>query len=97
MSANVFVLERGVRMRTHGVGGPALLSPERATLLNRTALAALELLDGTRSVAEIAARLAEIHRADRARVEADLDGLMSELLRLRLVARSDAPRAEVAP
>jgi len=97
VNADIFVLERGVRLRTRGVGGPALLSPERATLLNRTALAALELLDGTRSVAEMAARLAEIHHADRARVETDLEMLMNELLRLHLVRRRDALRAEGAP
>jgi coenzyme PQQ biosynthesis protein PqqD len=97
VNADIFVLERGVRLRTRGVGGPALLSPERATLLNRTALAALELLDGTRSVAEIAARLAELHHADHARVEADLATLMRELVLLHLVKRRGTAPGEGAP
>jgi pyrroloquinoline quinone biosynthesis protein D len=50
-----------------------LLSPERGLLLNHTATAILELCDGTRTVAEIAAALRERYpRADESQVAAFL-------------------------
>jgi pyrroloquinoline quinone biosynthesis protein D len=53
-----------------------LLSPERGLLLNETATAILELCDGTRTVAEIAAALrARWPHADEGEVAAFVDRL----------------------
>ena len=43
---------------------PVLLYPEGAVLLNETGAAVLELVDGKRTVAEIAAILGERYQAD---------------------------------
>ena len=50
--------ERGVRLR-HDPDGAMLLVPEGALVLNPPAAATLELIDGERSIGEIAAALTE--------------------------------------
>jgi pyrroloquinoline quinone biosynthesis protein D len=50
---------KGVKLRHDGNGGVMLLIPEGALVLNDSAAAALELVDGTRPLAEIVATVAE--------------------------------------
>lgn len=49
---------KGVKLRLDGNGSVMLLIPEGALVLNASAAAALELVDGTRSLAEIIAAAA---------------------------------------
>jgi pyrroloquinoline quinone biosynthesis protein D len=50
---------KGVKLRHDGNGSVMLLIPEGALVLNPSAAAALELVDGTRPLAEIVATVAE--------------------------------------
>jgi pyrroloquinoline quinone biosynthesis protein D len=50
--------EKGVKMRHDGNGSIMLLIPEGALVLNAPAAAALELVDGTRPLANIVAAVA---------------------------------------
>ncbi|HET7427795.1 MAG TPA: pyrroloquinoline quinone biosynthesis peptide chaperone PqqD [Gemmatimonadales bacterium] len=61
---------------------PVLLYPEGAVLLNDTGRAILELVDGTRTVAEIAALLGERYQAD---VTADVTEYLSRLAERELI------------
>lgn len=61
---------------------PVLLYPEGAVLLNDTGKAILELVDGSRTVAEIAATLSERYQAD---VTADVTEYLSRLAERELI------------
>ena len=61
---------------------PVLLYPEGAVLLNDTGRAILELVDGHRSVAEIAAELGDRYHAD---VTADVVEYLSGLAERELI------------
>ena len=61
---------------------PVLLYPEGAVLLNDTGLAILELVDGSRSVAEIAAELSRRYQTD---VTADVTEYLSGLAERELI------------
>jgi len=61
---------------------PVLLYPEGAVLLNDTGLAILQLVDGTRSVAEIAAELGRRYQTD---VTADVTEYLSGLAERELI------------
>jgi pyrroloquinoline quinone biosynthesis protein D len=61
---------------------PVLLYPEGAVLLNDTGREILELVDGTRTVAEIAALLGERYQAD---VAADVTDYLSHLAERELI------------
>jgi pyrroloquinoline quinone biosynthesis protein D len=61
---------------------PVLLYPEGAVLLNDTGKAILELVDGRRSVGEIAAILSERYRSD---VTADVAEYLSHLAERELI------------
>ena len=61
---------------------PVLLYPEGAVLLNDTGHAILELVDGTRTVAEIAAVLGERYQAD---VTSDVTEYLSRLAERELI------------
>jgi pyrroloquinoline quinone biosynthesis protein D len=61
---------------------PVLLYPEGAVLLNDTGKAILELVDGSRTVAEIAAVLSERYRTD---VTADVTEYLSRLAERELI------------
>ena len=61
---------------------PVLLYPEGAVLLNETGREILELVDGTRSVAEIAALLGERYQTD---VTADVTDYLSHLAERELI------------
>ena len=61
---------------------PVLLYPEGAVLLNDTGLAILQLVDGSRSVAEIAAELSRRYETD---VTADVTEYLSGLAKRELI------------
>jgi pyrroloquinoline quinone biosynthesis protein D len=61
---------------------PVLLYPEGAVLLNDTGKAILELVDGRRTVAEIAAELGTRYQAD---VSADVTEYLSRLAERELI------------
>jgi pyrroloquinoline quinone biosynthesis protein D len=61
---------------------PVLLYPEGAVLLNETGAAILELVDGKRTVAEIAAILGERYQAD---VSADVADYLAGLAERELI------------
>jgi pyrroloquinoline quinone biosynthesis protein D len=61
---------------------PVLLYPEGAVLLNDTGRAILELVDGSRTVAEIAATLSERYQTD---VTADVTEYLSRLAERELI------------
>lgn len=61
---------------------PVLLYPEGAVLLNDTGKAILELVDGRRSVGEIAAILGERYGTD---VLADVSEYLTQLLQKELI------------
>ena len=61
---------------------PVLLYPEGAVLLNDTGNAILELVDGTRTVAQIAAVLGERYQTD---VTADVTDYLSHLAERELI------------
>ncbi len=63
-------------------GRPVLLYPEGAVLLNDTGKAVLELVDGRRTVAEIAAILGQRYQAD---VSADVTEYLSHLAERELI------------
>jgi len=64
-----------------------LLAPERTFDLDDNAVAVLTLVDGQRSVADIAARLAETYNADRAVIEADILVMLNDLATKRVLER----------
>ena len=61
---------------------PVLLYPEGAVLLNETGRAILELVDGTRTVAQIAAELSDRYQTD---VAADVTEYLSHLAKRELI------------
>jgi pyrroloquinoline quinone biosynthesis protein D len=61
---------------------PVLLYPEGAVLLNDTGFAILQLVDGTRSVAEIAAELSRRYQTD---VTTDVTEYLSGLAESELI------------
>ncbi len=61
---------------------PVLLYPEGAVLLNDTGREILELVDGTRTVAQIAALLGERYQTD---VTADVSDYLSRLAERELI------------
>jgi coenzyme PQQ biosynthesis protein PqqD len=63
-------------------GRPVLLYPEGAVLLNQTGEAVLKLVDGKRTVGEIATILGEQYQAD---VAADVADYLADLERRELI------------
>ena len=61
---------------------PVLLYPEGAVLLNDTGRAILELVDGSRTVAQIAAELSNRYQTD---VTADVTAYLSHLAERELI------------
>jgi pyrroloquinoline quinone biosynthesis protein D len=83
---DVVRLPRGVRLRFDAVrNAHVLLAPERAFDVNDVAVAVLELVDGRRSIAEIAVELATRFEADRATVEADVTEMLADLVGKRIL------------
>ncbi|WP_238311264.1 pyrroloquinoline-quinone synthase PqqC [Methylobacterium organophilum] len=87
-SGDVPRLPRGVRLRFDDVRGKhVLLAPERTFDLDDNAVAVLKLVDGSRSVGDIAGELAEIYAADRAVIEADISVMLADLAAKRVLER----------
>ena len=83
------VLPRGVRLHWDRVRETwTLLAPERAILLDDAGHAILAEVDGARSVAEIAARLAERFAAPVDEILADTREFLAGLAERRLVDRA---------
>jgi pyrroloquinoline quinone biosynthesis protein E len=73
-------------------GAPVLLSPERGLRLSATAAATLELCDGTRTIDQIVDTLgARYAGVERARIEGDVLGLLSDLYGRTLIEGIAAP------
>jgi pyrroloquinoline quinone biosynthesis protein D len=89
-------LRRGVRLARDTPHGAMLLAPERGYLLNDTAHAVVALIDGVRSIADIAALLSRKYAAREVALRADALALVRELAARRLLTRAAAP-AEVQP
>ena len=81
-------LPRGVRLRHDAVRNQhVLLAPERTFDLDANAVAVLELVDGQRSVRDIAGLLAEKFTADAAVIEADILVMLNDLATKRVLER----------
>ncbi|MBC9178190.1 pyrroloquinoline quinone biosynthesis peptide chaperone PqqD [Pseudoroseomonas ludipueritiae] len=73
-------LARGTRLRQDSARDRwVVLAPERMFIPDPTALEVLRLLDGLRSVAQIAEELASRYAAPREVIEADILPLLQEL------------------
>jgi pyrroloquinoline quinone biosynthesis protein D len=80
------VLPRGVRLHFDAVRGAwTLVAPERAILLDDAGRAILAEVDGVRSIADIAARLAERFAAPVEEILADAREFLEGLADRRLV------------
>lgn len=78
-------LGKGVRLHRDSDGSTMLLVPEGALVLNGSAGATLELVDGTRSVADIVEALVERFDVDPAMAKNDVADLLTRLAERRLV------------
>jgi pyrroloquinoline quinone biosynthesis protein D len=76
---------KGVKLRRDGNGSTMLLIPEGALVLNASAAAALELVDGTRPLAEIIADVAARFDVSADRAGEDLFELFERLEQRGLV------------
>ena len=76
---------RGVRLREDPARGAVLLAPERVLTASRTAVEVLKRCDGERTLAAIVDELAAAFAADRARIAADVEALLSDLAEKRMV------------
>ncbi|GJE16447.1 pyrroloquinoline-quinone synthase PqqC [Methylobacterium marchantiae] len=87
-SGDVPRLPRGVRLRHDEVRGQhVLLAPERTFDLDANAVAVLSLVDGQRSVRDIAGKLAETFAADRDVIEVDVLAMLNDLATKRVLER----------
>ena len=81
-------LPRGVRLRNDETRGKyVLLAPERTFDLDDNAVAVLKLVDGTRSVADIADELGKTYAADPRAIEADILAMLDGLAEKRVLER----------
>ena len=84
--SNVPRLPRGVRLHFDKVrDAHVLLAPERAFNVDANAVAVLELIDGRRSIADIAADLAQRFNAEQATIERDVAMMVDDLIGKRVV------------
>ena len=84
---------RGYRLRHDAVRGvTVVLAPERLITLNDPSVAVLQLVDGERTVAEIAAALAARFEAPVEIVEADVRALLRDLQREGAIQLSERSR-----
>lgn len=70
---------KGVKLRREPDGTTMLLVPEGALVLNRVAAAALELVDGTRSLAEIVEVVVDRFDVTPERAREDVAALLERL------------------
>ncbi|MFD0936303.1 pyrroloquinoline quinone biosynthesis peptide chaperone PqqD, partial [Methylobacterium trifolii] len=81
-------LPRGVRMRHDETRGKhVLLAPERTFDLDDNAVAVLQLVDGQRTVSEMAERLGATYAADPKVIEADILMMLNDLATKRVLER----------
>jgi coenzyme PQQ biosynthesis protein PqqD len=79
-------LPRGVRVHHDTIRNThVLLAPERAFDLDAIALEVLKLVDGRRSIREIASNLATRYDADCAMIEADVIDMLNGLANRRII------------
>lgn len=78
-------LGKGVRLRRDRDGSAMLFVPEGVLQLNDSAAATLELVDGTHSIAEIAASLVEHFDVDANRAHDGVCELLERLAERRFV------------
>jgi len=76
---DVPALARGVRIRTLDDGSSVLLIPEGIVKLNQTAAAALELVDGRRTIASIASVLRSRFASAAGSIDADVLELFARM------------------
>jgi coenzyme PQQ biosynthesis protein PqqD len=62
-----------------------LLAPERTFDLDEIAVAVLNLVDGQRTIGEIAGELATLYAADKAEIEADILPMLGDLAAKRVL------------
>jgi pyrroloquinoline quinone biosynthesis protein D len=72
-------LAAGVRFRRAADGSAVLLIPEGVVSLNGSAAAVMELVDGRRTVGEIAEDLTRRYAADPAQMQADVAELLAQM------------------
>jgi pyrroloquinoline quinone biosynthesis protein D len=72
-------LGKGVKLRHDGDGSVMLLVPEGALVLNDSAAAALELVDGERTLAEITATVVDRFEVSTQQAQEDLAELFGRL------------------
>ena len=85
-SARVPRLPRGVRLHFDQVRDAyVLLAPERAFNVDGQAVAVLKLVDGKRSIGEIAGDLAATYSADPVVIERDVSAMIDDLISKRVV------------
>jgi pyrroloquinoline quinone biosynthesis protein D len=78
---------RGVRLREDAARGRwVVLAPERAFVPDDVALEVLKLVDGARSIGDIAGTLAERFAAPREVIEADITEMLRDLAERGVVA-----------
>ena len=81
-------LPRGVRLRDDETRGKTvLLAPERTFDLDDNAVAVLKLVDGSRTVSQIADELGTIYAADPRAIEADICVMLDGLAEKRVLER----------
>ena len=79
-------LPRGVRLHfDHVRNAHVLLAPERAFNVDNNAVAVLQLVDGRRSIAQIATDLATKYNADHVSIERDIVVMIDGLIAKRVV------------
>jgi pyrroloquinoline quinone biosynthesis protein D len=76
---------KGVRFRAMPDGSALLLVPEGALMLNGSAAAALELVDGSRSLDDITAALVEQFEVSEDEARSDVDALFTRLAERQFV------------
>ena len=85
--ASIPHLAAGVRLQHDAARGRwVLLAPERVVVPDTTAVDVLQRLDGTASVAELTAALAEEYDAPAEQIQADVLELLDDLQRRGLIA-----------
>lgn len=83
-------LPRGVRVHHDRIRNThVLLAPERAFDLDAVALEVLRLVDGRRSIREIAGDLATRFEGDRSVIEADVIDMLNGLLNRRILGATN--------
>ena len=81
-------LGKGVRLRREQDGSAMLLVPEGALVLNPSAAATLELVDGERSLADIAKLLVARFEVDEEQARQDVRELLERLAQRRLIVEA---------